>query len=366
MPSGMTQIFFWCMDHRDPTPPRGSTTVTCQSAPVVPSGFEPLVAPLPAPELPPGFPPCAASMTPVVPHMAQASQAAPCTATPTVPRAAPESPAAPRASATPPAAMDGPPPRGWPSSTIVYTSTAPPAPKPQHAEQQTSEMAASAKDVVEANERPCTKVARPGSSNSSAIQRSVGSTACRDASCRRPAASQRCRSGRCSWTGRRRQPCHARRSSSRRSISRTAMDTSRRYRGACRASRWTTDQWWTTGASTARARFRRRHPRRRPQTTVAHPAPSQGSWASTRSRTGRRGMLGVTPRRWQRSSGDRRQSGCHRGNHHSSGSSTQPSLSVRRGSVGHNPRSDTCSQRSPQSSRSRLGSQALSMLRSPI
>jgi hypothetical protein len=94
------------------------------------------VAPLPAPAVPPRFLLRAASTTPVVPHMAQAS------------------PDEPRAAAAPPAATDGPPPREWPSSPIAYTSTTPPAPKPQHAKQQTGEMVASVKDVVEAKERP--------------------------------------------------------------------------------------------------------------------------------------------------------------------------------------------------------------------
>jgi hypothetical protein len=59
---------------------------------------------------------------PIVPHVAQSSPAVPGAATPTpaVPRVAPESPTAPRTASTPPAAMDGPPPREWPSSPIVY------------------------------------------------------------------------------------------------------------------------------------------------------------------------------------------------------------------------------------------------------
>jgi hypothetical protein len=69
----------------------------CQLAPVVPPGFESLVAPLPAPAVPLGFVPRATSMMPIAP------------------RAAPESPAA------PPAATDGSPPREWLSSLIVYT-----------------------------------------------------------------------------------------------------------------------------------------------------------------------------------------------------------------------------------------------------
>jgi hypothetical protein len=123
---------------------------------MVPSGFEPLVAPLPAPTDPPGFLPRAASMTLAVSHVAQVSPAAPRAATPTpaAPCAAPESPAAPRTAFAPPVATDGPPPCEWSFSPIVYTSTVPPAPKPQHAKQQTSKMVASAEDVVEAEERP--------------------------------------------------------------------------------------------------------------------------------------------------------------------------------------------------------------------
>jgi hypothetical protein len=105
-------------------PLAGSTTTSaCLPAPVVPSGFEPLVAPLPTPAVPPGFLPRAASTTPAVPHVAQSSPAAPGAATPTpaAPRAAPESPTAPRAASAPPAAMDGPPPCEWSSSPIVYT-----------------------------------------------------------------------------------------------------------------------------------------------------------------------------------------------------------------------------------------------------
>jgi hypothetical protein len=100
-----------------------TTTAACQPAPVVPPGFEPLVAPLPAPSVPPRFVPCAASTMLAAPHVAQASPAAPHAATPTpaMPRAAPESPAAPRAAAAPPAATDGPPSCEWPSSPIVYT-----------------------------------------------------------------------------------------------------------------------------------------------------------------------------------------------------------------------------------------------------
>jgi hypothetical protein len=94
-------------------PPAGSTTTAAyQPALVVLPGFEPLVAPLPALAVPPGFLPRAASTMPVVPHVAQSSPAAPGTATST--------PAAPRAASAPPATTDGPPPREWPSSPIVY------------------------------------------------------------------------------------------------------------------------------------------------------------------------------------------------------------------------------------------------------
>jgi hypothetical protein len=108
---------------RSQLPPAGSsTTAACQPAMVVPTCFEPLVAPLPAPAVPLGFLPHAASVTLVVPHVAQASFPTPCviTLTPAVPCAAPESPAA----------TDGPPPHEWPSSPIVYTCTTPPASKP--------------------------------------------------------------------------------------------------------------------------------------------------------------------------------------------------------------------------------------------
>jgi hypothetical protein len=90
---------------------------------VVPPGFEPLVAPLPAPAVPLGFLPHAASTTPAMPHVAQASPATPRAATPTpaTPRTALESPAAPHMVIAPPAATDDPPPREWPSSPIVYT-----------------------------------------------------------------------------------------------------------------------------------------------------------------------------------------------------------------------------------------------------
>jgi hypothetical protein len=65
-------------------PLAGSTTMTaCQPAPVVPPGFEPLVAPLPTPAVPPRFLPRAASTTSAVPHVAQSSPAAPGAATPT-------------------------------------------------------------------------------------------------------------------------------------------------------------------------------------------------------------------------------------------------------------------------------------------
>jgi hypothetical protein len=48
-----------------------------------------------------------------VPHEAQVS--------PAVPRATTSTPAVPHAAVAPHAAMDGPPPREWPSSLIVYT-----------------------------------------------------------------------------------------------------------------------------------------------------------------------------------------------------------------------------------------------------
>jgi hypothetical protein len=100
-----------------------TTTAACQPAPVVPPGFEPLVAPPLTPVVPPRFLPRAASTTPVVPHVAQSSPTAPGAATPTpaTPRAAPESPTAPRAASAPPATTNGPPPREWLSSPIVYT-----------------------------------------------------------------------------------------------------------------------------------------------------------------------------------------------------------------------------------------------------
>jgi hypothetical protein len=90
-----------------------TTTMACQPAPVVPPGFEPLVAPLPAPTVPLGFLPHAASTTPAMPHVAQASPATPRAATPTpaTPRTALESPAAPHMVVAPPAATDDPPPR---------------------------------------------------------------------------------------------------------------------------------------------------------------------------------------------------------------------------------------------------------------
>jgi hypothetical protein len=99
-----------------------TTTVACQPASVVPPGFEPLVAPLPTPAVPPGFLPRVASTTPAVPHVAQSSPAAPGASTPTpaAPRVALESPTAPRVTSAPSAATDGPPPREWPSSPIVY------------------------------------------------------------------------------------------------------------------------------------------------------------------------------------------------------------------------------------------------------
>jgi hypothetical protein len=70
------------------------TVAPCQPTPVVPLGFEPLVALLPTPVVPPGFLPRAAPTT--VPRVALASSAAP-TAVP-----------------------DGPPPREWMASPITY------------------------------------------------------------------------------------------------------------------------------------------------------------------------------------------------------------------------------------------------------
>jgi hypothetical protein len=61
-----------------------STPAARQSAPEIPSGFEPPVAPLPAPTVPLGFLPRAATM------------------------------------AAPPAVTDGPPPRTWPVSLVAY------------------------------------------------------------------------------------------------------------------------------------------------------------------------------------------------------------------------------------------------------
>jgi hypothetical protein len=89
-----------------------TTTAACQPAPVVPSGFEPLVAPLPTPAVPPDFLPRAASMTPIVPHVAQSSPTALGATTPT--------PAAPRSAFAPLVTTDDPPPLEWPSSPIVY------------------------------------------------------------------------------------------------------------------------------------------------------------------------------------------------------------------------------------------------------
>jgi hypothetical protein len=80
---------------------------------VVPPGFKPLVAPLPAPAVPPGFLPHAASTTPVAPHVVESSSAAPS-------GVAPESPTAPHAAAITHTATDGPAPRDWPSSPIIY------------------------------------------------------------------------------------------------------------------------------------------------------------------------------------------------------------------------------------------------------
>jgi hypothetical protein len=104
-------------------PLAGSTTMAVgQPTLVVPSGFEPLVAPLPTPAVPLGFLPHAASMTPVVPHVVQSPPAAPGVATPTpiMPQAALGSPTVPCVASAPPAATDGPPPHEWSSSPIIY------------------------------------------------------------------------------------------------------------------------------------------------------------------------------------------------------------------------------------------------------
>jgi hypothetical protein len=93
-----------------------------QPAPVVPLGFDPLVAPLPARTIPPGFLPHAASMMPATPHVAQSSPVAPGTATPTptTKHTAPKSPVVPCVATVPPVATDGPPPCEWLSTLIVY------------------------------------------------------------------------------------------------------------------------------------------------------------------------------------------------------------------------------------------------------
>jgi hypothetical protein len=77
---------------------RSTTAAACQSTPVVLPGFESFVTPLPASTVPLRFVPCTVSMTPAVPHGAQASSVAPRMATPTL--------AAPSATATPHAATD--------------------------------------------------------------------------------------------------------------------------------------------------------------------------------------------------------------------------------------------------------------------
>jgi hypothetical protein len=110
----LLEYSFMVLHHWDPTPPADSTTTAaCQPAPMVPLGFEPLVAPLPAPIAPPGFLPHAASTTPVALRVSQASPVAtrPASPTPATPRVALESPATPRVAATPPTAMDGSLPR---------------------------------------------------------------------------------------------------------------------------------------------------------------------------------------------------------------------------------------------------------------
>jgi hypothetical protein len=79
-----------------------STLATRRTAPAIPPGLEPPVAPLPAPAVPPGFLPRAATIV------------APCAA----PRAPP---AAPRVTSTaPPAVSAGPPAQTWPDSPVAY------------------------------------------------------------------------------------------------------------------------------------------------------------------------------------------------------------------------------------------------------
>jgi hypothetical protein len=87
-----------------------STLAPHWTAPEIPPGFEPLVAPLPAPTVPPGFLPRATTTI--------ASRAAPIAA----PHAAPPTPpAAPCAAPTaPPTVTDGPPPCMWPASPVAY------------------------------------------------------------------------------------------------------------------------------------------------------------------------------------------------------------------------------------------------------
>jgi hypothetical protein len=89
----------------------GTSTLTPhRTAPKIPPGFEPPVAPLPAPTVPPGLLPRAATTT--APHV-----------TPIVAsRTAPPAPlAAPRAAPTaPPAVTDGLPPRMLPASPVAY------------------------------------------------------------------------------------------------------------------------------------------------------------------------------------------------------------------------------------------------------
>jgi hypothetical protein len=87
---------------------------------VVPPGFAPQVTPLPAPAVPPGFQPRAVSRTSATPCEAPDSTAAP-RAVPTL-DAAPH--VAPTSSLAPCAVYEGPPPREWPASPMVYTRRA--------------------------------------------------------------------------------------------------------------------------------------------------------------------------------------------------------------------------------------------------
>jgi hypothetical protein len=93
-------------------PPAGTTTTaTRQPTPVVPPGFEPLMAPLPALVVPPSFLPRTASTTSTTLRVVPPS--------PVAPRAVPLTPVAPCAVPESPTVTDGPP-RQWSSSSIVY------------------------------------------------------------------------------------------------------------------------------------------------------------------------------------------------------------------------------------------------------